>query len=181
MPFPGAYDAVFVLFLLFIAVGWIISILFFWIGRRWKARTFYTLGLSGIVVLTLVTLPTAAYNGYTYYRSHSPRCIYQDIFREGPTPDVHFISGIHLSSADSDSVDLSFKASHSTFQHLLQKSFNGLPQSSLKELQEDHRGLGSSLDLKPDSEIYFLEESNGLTVFSYDPTSGIAILHTDYY
>lgn len=167
------------LLLIFYIGGWAISIYLIWFGRRKKSHTRIALGTLGMGVLVLVTLFLFACVGYGYYWSHSPSCVYEDTFAEKPLSNVHFISAIRESPGDSEHIVLRFKTDHSTFLHLLQKRYGNLPQVPFKELQQDHRGLMSALFLKPESEIYFLEEGHQTTVFGYTPDSETAVLNVD--
>lgn len=162
-------------FLILFIGGWAISVFLFWFGSRKKSPTRITLGTLGIGVMTLGTLLVLGTKGYDYYRSHSPRCVFEDTFGEKPASDVSVISGIRQNSLDSESVDIRFKTSHSTFLRLLQKRCGDLQPTPFSEFQD--RSLASFLNLKPDSEIY----SASPVVFSYNPESGIAVFHEDYH
>jgi hypothetical protein len=116
--------------------AWWISALAAFLLVRWRnwpvART-----VAGVALLVLTAggLSVAGITAYEFYRSSTPRLIYEDTFGEKPTADVRDLRGGF--DRFEERYDLWFQTDRVSFERIRQKRFVELDRVSLN----DYRGL----------------------------------------
>ena len=164
---------------------WLASLVVLIIGRRKKSRLMSWLGGIPLSGLTLFACLAIALIAFGVIRSRNPRFVYQDTFREKPSPDVAGIQSDAWSFADSGHVYLRFRASESTFRRIAPKD---VPKVTYAQYKDQMPGIAGDSPpawwappTEATSEIYLLNSNFGkgknfaseTTLVTYDKDAGI--------
>lgn len=163
------------------AGAWCASFGIFWLARWRKWVVVQWLAAGAFVLLTVLGVSIAGLFGYGYYRSVTPRLVYEDTFREKPTADVHELRGRAGSFFDSAGIDLSFRCAPDTFARIRQRRDPALERASSKEIASYLHGR----QWPPETEFYLSAPPYGkaesfaheVTVMTFDPATGQAEFH----
>jgi hypothetical protein len=115
------------------AFVWLGGLVLLIIGRKRKSRFLQWVGGAPFVLITIVSVITAATFSYFLVRASVPSYVYEDTFHQKPPSDVKEIKSNTWSFADSAHVYLKFRTTYKTFKDTLPKN---LARVSYSEYQE---------------------------------------------